>query len=52
MNRLGFDLSRNKIIKFFKQKVSKNIFMTHFADADSSRGNWQLNRYERNKQRT
>ena len=51
MNRLGFDLSRNKeLLSFFKQKVyKKNIFfMTHFADADNSRGiKWQLNKYRK-----
>ena len=37
MNRLGFDLSRNKeLLSFFKQKVSKkNIFYDTLCDADS-----------------
>jgi alanine racemase len=51
MNRLGFDLSRNKeLLSFFKQKISKKniFFMSHFADADNSRGiKWQLDRYRK-----
>lgn len=51
MNRLGFDLSRNQeLLSFFEHKVSKKniFFMTHFADADNSRGiKWQLDRYRK-----